>query len=39
MAEHGVQVITMPEVGHFLQMEDPARFNTLLRDALGRIPQ
>ena len=39
MGRHGVQVITMPEVGHFLQMEDPERFNGLLREAIDRIPQ
>ena len=39
MADNGVQVLIMPDVGHFLMMEAPAEFNTLLRDAIGRIPQ
>jgi pimeloyl-ACP methyl ester carboxylesterase len=39
MADHGVQVVIMPEVGHFLMMEAPAEFNTLLVDAIARIPQ
>lgn len=34
MERHGVKVLLMPGVGHFLQMEDPPRFNALLREAL-----
>lgn len=37
LGQRGVQAIIMPEVGHFLMMEDPARFNELLREALGRM--
>lgn len=39
MTAHGVTVFTMTGVGHFLQMEDPTRFNELLRAALDRMPQ
>jgi pimeloyl-ACP methyl ester carboxylesterase len=34
LKRHGVEVVQMPGVGHFLMMEDPARFNTLLRRAI-----
>jgi pimeloyl-ACP methyl ester carboxylesterase len=34
---HGVESIIMPGVGHFLMMEDPVRFNALLRQAVERI--
>ena len=30
MSEHGVRVIIMPDVGHFLMMEEPEGFNDLL---------
>ena len=39
LERHGVRVVLMPGVGHFLMMEDPERFNRLLRteiDSLGR---
>jgi pimeloyl-ACP methyl ester carboxylesterase len=39
LGRHQVQLLTMPEVGHFLHMEDPARFNELLRTALARLPE
>ena len=31
MQANGVQVLTLPDVGHFLMMEDPEQFNALLR--------
>lgn len=31
---HGVESIIVPGLGHFLMMEDPARFNTAMRTAL-----
>jgi pimeloyl-ACP methyl ester carboxylesterase len=31
MQDHGVQVVTLKEVGHFPMMEAEARFNTILR--------
>lgn len=34
---YGVQVIVMPGVGHFPMMEDPKKFNLLLRTAIGKI--
>ncbi|HEU4859085.1 MAG TPA: alpha/beta hydrolase [Chitinophagaceae bacterium] len=34
---YGVQVMIMPGVGHFLMMEDPERFNVLLKTAIGKI--
>jgi len=37
LEHYGVQVIFMPGVGHFLMMEDPERFNGLLRTAIGRL--
>lgn len=37
MREHGVEVIVMPGVGHFLMMEDPERFNGLLVTAIGKL--
>jgi pimeloyl-ACP methyl ester carboxylesterase len=39
LGRHQVQLLMMPEVGHFLQMEEPARFNELLRTALARFPE
>jgi pimeloyl-ACP methyl ester carboxylesterase len=37
LARHGVEVIRMSGVGHFLMMEDPARFNPLLEQAIARV--
>jgi len=37
MKRHGVEVVLMPGVGHFLMMEDPARFNQLLRTVIDRF--
>ena len=37
LRSYGVESIIMPDVGHFLMMEDPARFNAVLREALQRI--
>ncbi len=37
LEHYGVQVIFMPGVGHFLMMEDPQRFNSLLSTAIGRL--
>ena len=37
MRKHGVDVIIMPGVGHFLMMEDPKRFNELLEAAIRVI--
>lgn len=34
---HGVEVILMPGVGHFLMLEDPEEFEALLRTAIDRI--
>ncbi len=39
LASDGVQVTIMRGVGHFLMLEDPARFNELLRAALAKIPR
>jgi pimeloyl-ACP methyl ester carboxylesterase len=35
--KHGVEVIRMPGVGHFLMMENPAGFNPLLAQAIERL--
>ena len=37
MERHGVQVLLMPGVGHFLPMEEPERFNVLLRRAIDML--
>jgi pimeloyl-ACP methyl ester carboxylesterase len=34
---HGFDVLIMPGVGHFLFLEDPPRFNALLRTAIDRL--
>lgn len=34
MERYGVEVVLMPDVGHFLQMEDPKRFNATLIDVI-----
>jgi pimeloyl-ACP methyl ester carboxylesterase len=37
MQQHGVEVVIMPGVGHFLFLEDPERFNGLLRSAIVKL--
>jgi pimeloyl-ACP methyl ester carboxylesterase len=37
LRRYGVEPIIMSGVGHFLMMEDPSRFNAVLRQALQRI--
>jgi pimeloyl-ACP methyl ester carboxylesterase len=37
MKRHGVRMVFMPRVGHFLMMEDPERFNPLLRTAIDTL--
>lgn len=37
MKQHGVDVVIMPGVGHFLMMEDPRRLNDLLGAAVERL--
>ena len=37
MQRHGVDVVIMPGVGHFLMMEDPARFNEILRTVVDSL--
>jgi hypothetical protein len=37
MKRAGIEVVLMPDVGHFLMMEDPARFNVLLIDAIRKL--
>jgi pimeloyl-ACP methyl ester carboxylesterase len=37
MQRYGVEVLILPGVGHFVMMEDPERFNTLLRVAIGKL--
>jgi pimeloyl-ACP methyl ester carboxylesterase len=39
MKQCGVEVMIMPEAGHFLFMEDPERFNRLLQDAITKLVQ
>ena len=37
MKGYGVDVVIMKDVGHFLMMEDPKRFNELFETAIARI--
>lgn len=37
MENHGVEVVLMSGVGHFLMMEDPEGFNPLLRDVIEKL--
>jgi pimeloyl-ACP methyl ester carboxylesterase len=37
MERHGVEVVVMSGVGHFLMMEDPERFNPLLRTVIDKF--
>jgi pimeloyl-ACP methyl ester carboxylesterase len=37
MQRYGIEVIIMSGVGHFLMMEDPERFNRVLRTAVDKI--
>lgn len=37
LERHGVEVVIMPGVGHFLMLEDPERFNELLAGAVERL--
>ncbi len=37
MERHGIEVVPMPGVGHFLMMEDPERFNRLLSKVLDDL--
>ena len=39
MERHGVQVMTMPGVSHFLMMENPEGFNLLLKSAINKLVQ
>jgi len=39
LERYGVEVVEMPDVGHFLMMEDPERFNSILREAVERLIQ
>ena len=39
MKRYGVDVIVMPNVGHFLMLEDPDRFNQLLNSAIDKLVQ
>ena len=39
MEHYGVQVMIMNGVGHFMMMEDPDRFNRLLKTAIEKLTQ
>ena len=39
MRQHGVEVVIMPGVGHFSFLENPERFNGLLRSAIVKLAQ
>ena len=38
LERHGVEVMLMPGVGHFLMLENPEGFNPLLQAAIEKIP-
>lgn len=35
--KHGIEVVRMPGVGHFVMLEDPETFNRLLTEAIGKL--
>ena len=37
MGKYGVEVMILPGVGHFVMMEDPARCNELMQQAISRL--
>jgi pimeloyl-ACP methyl ester carboxylesterase len=37
LKRHGVEVVIVSDVGHFLMMEDPDRFNAVLADAIASL--
>lgn len=37
MKRHGVDVVFMPGVGHFMPLEDPVRFNRILGAVVGKM--
>lgn len=37
LGRHGVEVLLVPDVGHFMMMEDPERFNAVLLEAIERV--
>jgi pimeloyl-ACP methyl ester carboxylesterase len=37
LVRHGVGAITLPGVGHFLMLEDPAEFNRVLDGVIERF--
>jgi pimeloyl-ACP methyl ester carboxylesterase len=39
MSRYGVGVILMARVGHFPMLEDPERFNAILKTAIENVPQ
>lgn len=39
MQRYGVEVVLMPGVGHFLAMEDPERFNSILGGVIDKLDQ
>jgi pimeloyl-ACP methyl ester carboxylesterase len=39
LERYGVEVVPVPEVGHFIMLEDPERFNAVLRDVITRFQQ
>ena len=39
LRRHGVELVTMPGVGHFPMMEDPERFNRVLGSVIDKLPR
>ena len=37
LASHGVELVTMPGVGHFPMLEAPSKFNAVLREVVARF--
>ena len=39
LERYGVEVVLVPDVGHFIMLEDPERFNAVLRDVIRGFQQ
>jgi pimeloyl-ACP methyl ester carboxylesterase len=39
MGRYGVGVVLMARVGHFPMLEDPERFNSILKTAVDTVPR
>ena len=39
LERYGVDLVLVPDVGHFIMLEDPERFTAVLRDVMSKFPQ